>query len=121
MMAPDGRAYEIEQFPCHNAGEERTLFLIARGREGAGRCIALRPLSSNEAEEKTMAEFTLKIDGMHCGGCVRRVSQTLGAMEGVTVNEVRVGTAKVDAASQDAVDRAIAALNEDGYKAQLES
>ena len=24
-----------------------------------------------------MAEFTLKIDGMHCGACVRRVTQAL--------------------------------------------
>ena len=27
-----------------------------------------------------MAEFTLRIDGMHCGSCVRRVSQALAAV-----------------------------------------
>ena len=42
-----------------------------------------------------MAEFTLKIDGMHCGSCVRRVSQALAAAPGVAVNEVRVGRREV--------------------------
>ena len=42
-----------------------------------------------------MAEFTLRIDGMHCGACVRRVSQAL-ATEGLTVKEVRVGAARVE-------------------------
>jgi copper chaperone CopZ len=42
-----------------------------------------------------MAEFTLKIDGMHCGSCVRRVSQALAATEGMVVNEVRLGAARV--------------------------
>ena len=30
-----------------------------------------------------MSEFTLQIDGMHCGSCVRRASQALAAVEGV--------------------------------------
>ena len=42
-----------------------------------------------------MAEFTLRIDGMHCGSCVRRVSQALASTEGVVVNEVRVGAARL--------------------------
>ena len=41
-----------------------------------------------------MAEITLKIDGMHCGSCVKRVSQALVSVPGVTVNEVRVGAAR---------------------------
>jgi copper chaperone CopZ len=65
-----------------------------------------------------MKEFSLHIDGMHCGACVRRVSQALSATEGVEVKEVRVGAARL-ASKQDPppVDRAIAALAAAGYKA----
>jgi copper chaperone CopZ len=68
-----------------------------------------------------MAEFTLHIDGMHCGACVRRVSQALAAVEGVVVNEVRVGVARLTS-TQDPppADLAIAALAKAGYTAQLE-
>jgi copper chaperone CopZ len=69
-----------------------------------------------------MAEFTLRIDGMHCGSCVRRVSQALVATPGVTVKEVRVGAARLTAAEEPApVDLAIAALAKAGYPAHLES
>jgi copper chaperone CopZ len=69
-----------------------------------------------------MAEFTLRIDGMHCGSCVRRVSQVLAATPGVVVNEVRVGAARLSAAEEPApVDLAIAALAKAGYAAHLES
>jgi len=68
-----------------------------------------------------MAEFTLQIDGMHCGSCVRRVSQALASTEGVTVREVRVGAARIDSNREPApVDAAIAALAKAGYTAHLE-
>jgi copper chaperone CopZ len=69
-----------------------------------------------------MAEFTLRIDGMHCGSCIRRVSQALGSTEGVVVNEVRVGAARFTSTVDPApVDLAIAALAKAGYTARLES
>ena len=69
-----------------------------------------------------MAEFTLRIDGMHCGSCVRRVSQALAGTPGVVVNEVRVGAARLSAAEEPApVELAIAALAKAGYVAHLES
>ena len=37
------------------------------------------------------APFTLKVEGMHCGNCVRRVKAALDAVEGVTVDSVEVG------------------------------
>jgi len=65
-----------------------------------------------------MAEFTLQIDGMHCGSCVRRASQALAAVDGLTVNEVRVGAARLTAAAEPApIDAAIAALAKAGYTA----
>ena len=42
-----------------------------------------------------MAEFTLQIDGMHCGSCIRRVSQALASAEGMQVEEVRLGAARL--------------------------
>ena len=68
-----------------------------------------------------MAEFTLRIDGMHCGACVRRVSQAL-ASEGLDVKDVRVGAARI-ASDQDPapVDRALAVIQKAGYSAHLDS
>jgi copper chaperone CopZ len=65
-----------------------------------------------------MAEFTLQIDGMHCGSCVRLASQALAAVDGLTVNEVRVGAARLTSAAEPApIDLAIAALDKAGYTA----
>lgn len=68
-----------------------------------------------------MAEFTLQIDGMHCGSCVRRVSQALSQTEGLNVKEVRVGAARVESDQQGAVDRAIEAVKKAGYAAHAEA
>lgn len=68
-----------------------------------------------------MSEFTLRIDGMHCGSCVRRVSQALASVNELNVQEVRLGAARVEA--NDASTAAVAAINaleQAGYKAQLE-
>lgn len=68
-----------------------------------------------------MAEFTLRIDGMHCGACVRRVSHALES-EGLHVKEVRLGAARVES-HQDPppVDRALAVIQKAGYSAHLDS
>lgn len=65
-----------------------------------------------------MAEVTLQIDGMHCGSCVRRVSQALASTPGIEVKEVRVGAARFTSVEEPAaLDLAIAALARAGYKA----
>lgn len=65
-----------------------------------------------------MAEFKLKIDGMHCGSCVRRVTQALSGVEGVEVAEVRVGEALVNTKlDPPPVEAAVAALEKVGFKA----
>jgi copper chaperone len=68
-----------------------------------------------------MPEFTLRVEGMHCGACVRRVSQALAGTDGLRVKEVRVGAARI-ASDQDPlpVDRALAALAKAGYPAHLD-
>jgi copper chaperone len=67
-----------------------------------------------------MAEITLRIDGMHCGACVRRVSQALASAQGLAVKEVRLGAARVESDQQSAGNQAVEALAKAGYKAHLE-
>ena len=68
-----------------------------------------------------MAEFTLHIDGMHCGSCVRRANQALASIPGVTVNEVRVGAARLTSATEPApVDQAISSFAKERGTAHLE-
>jgi copper chaperone CopZ len=69
-----------------------------------------------------MPEFTLRIDGMHCGACVRRVSQALASVEGATVAEVRVGAARLTSSLDPLpTDLALAAIAKAGFTAHLES
>ncbi len=68
-----------------------------------------------------MVEFTLRIDGMHCASCIRRVTQALGSAEGIQVEEVRLGAARLNGPSTSAsIDLAIAALAKAGYTSHLE-
>ena len=68
-----------------------------------------------------MAEFTLRIDGMHCGSCVRRVSQALASVEGARRQRSSRGSGPADLRAEPApVAQAIAALAKAGYTAHLE-
>jgi copper chaperone len=68
-----------------------------------------------------MREFTLRIEGMHCGSCVRRVTQALNSTGNVEVEEVRIGAARLKSPDENpSVDTAIAALAKAGYSARLE-
>jgi copper chaperone len=68
-----------------------------------------------------MSEFTLRIENMHCGACIRRVSQALASAGGLEVKEVRVGAARI-ATTQvpPPIDAAVAALAKAGYPAHVE-
>jgi copper chaperone CopZ len=67
-----------------------------------------------------MAEITLKIDGMHCGSCIRRVTQTINGAGKFDVEEVRLGAARFKAAGDSGADAAIAALAKAGYAARVD-
>jgi copper chaperone len=71
-----------------------------------------------------MSVVALRIDGMHCGSCIRRVTQALnsaGDPGSITVEEVRLGAARFSASDGAAeVDAAIAALAKAGYSAHLD-
>jgi copper chaperone CopZ len=43
-----------------------------------------------------MNTANLKIDGMHCHACVRRVTAAIGKVEGVKSSKVEIGSAAVD-------------------------
>ena len=40
-------------------------------------------------------ELRLSIEGMHCGACVRRVTNALTNLDGVQVDSVEVGSARM--------------------------
>jgi copper chaperone len=72
-----------------------------------------------------MFEINLRIDGMHCGSCIRRVTQSLQAVPGTEVAEVRLGAARVEVPEgvgpdDNLIDSLIAGLGKAGFSAQLE-
>ena len=71
-----------------------------------------------------MSEITLSIDGMHCGSCIRRVTQAIHNAGPFTVEEVRLGAARFlapdePAASGTAADAALAALAKAGFPGRV--
>jgi copper chaperone len=67
-----------------------------------------------------MAKITLRIDGMHCGACIRRVTQSLRAVAGADVEEVRLGAARVKLADGASANALIAGLCKAGFAARVE-
>ena len=67
-----------------------------------------------------MAEINFRVDGMHCGACVRRVAQALQTVAGTEVEEVRLGAARVKGDPRNSGPM-IAALGKAGFTATLES
>jgi copper chaperone len=67
-----------------------------------------------------MAEVTLRIDGMHCGSCIRRVTQAINTAGPFEVEEVRLGAARFKSHT-DSPEAAIAALAKAGFPARQEA
>jgi copper chaperone CopZ len=66
-------------------------------------------------------EITLRIDGMHCGSCIRRVTQALQRVEGTEVEEVRLGAARVRVQDEAAAEPALlASVTRAGFSGQVE-
>ncbi|HVE78605.1 MAG TPA: cation transporter [Gemmatimonadaceae bacterium] len=63
-----------------------------------------------------MDRMTMKIDGMSCGHCVSAVTRALANLDGVQVEEVKVGAATVafdpDTTSEGRITQAI---EDEGY------
>ena len=74
------------------------------------------PPAKDVPADATWAALT--VDGMHCGGCARRIQTRLAQLDGVVGSEVDLGTHTVRVAVKKGVDaRAIAApaIDELGY------
>lgn len=67
-----------------------------------------------------MREVILRIGNMHCGACVKRVSQALEKVPGVQVGEVRVGAARVQAPDKVPASVLASAVEKAGYPAIVE-
>jgi copper chaperone len=66
--------------------------------------------------------YVLKINGMSCDHCVRRVTRALGAVPGVSVKDVVVGRAQIETSGDPAVlAHAVDALTAAGYPAEVSS
>jgi copper chaperone len=61
--------------------------------------------------------ITLKIEGMHCDACVRRVGRALQNVLGTVVEEVRIGTARVQS---EEIAPLLTAIAKAGYTAHAE-
>jgi copper chaperone len=67
-----------------------------------------------------MRELTLRVENMHCGACVRRVTQALERLNGVTVDEVRIGGARVHASDDLSETSIVSAIESAGYPVAVE-
>ena len=65
--------------------------------------------------------LTLAIEGMHCEGCVRRVTAALKGVKGVEVGSVDVGSARTTFdPNQASAEEIAAAVNRIGFSARVE-
>jgi len=68
-----------------------------------------------------MSEIVLRIDGMHCGSCVRRATQALQRVPGTEVREVQIGAARVALPeNEDNTGPLIDSLKKAGFSAHVE-
>ena len=62
----------------------------------------------------------LSIEGMHCDGCVRRVTSALNGVKGVEVDSVKVGSAQTTFdPDQASVEEILGAVNRIGFSARI--
>jgi copper chaperone len=63
----------------------------------------------------------LSIGGMHCGGCVQRVTRALEAVKGLGLNSVEVGSAELTfRPDRTNAEEIAAAVNRIGFSARIE-
>jgi copper chaperone len=68
---------------------------------------------------RTKETETLTIEGMSCGHCVRAVENALSSVEGVEVEQVAIGSARVSYdPEQVSRDELIEAVEVEGYRVQ---
>lgn len=66
-----------------------------------------------------MTHTTLKIDGMSCGHCVASVKKALEGLDGVSVEQVSIGSATIQYDPAVATpEKIVEAISEAGYSAR---
>jgi copper chaperone CopZ len=66
-----------------------------------------------------MNRLELDIEGMSCGHCVAAVSKALGALPGVSVENVRIGSAELEyRPGEVSPEQIVLAVEDAGYSAQ---
>ena len=71
----------------------------------------------------SMAAVSLRIEGMHCGACIRRVTHAIATAGPFEVDQVRIGAASFEApegTQKEAEGAAIATLAKAGFAAHPE-
>jgi copper chaperone len=64
----------------------------------------------------------LSIEGMHCGGCVRRVTAALQGVQGVNLGLVEVGSAQLTFdPGKGSAEEIAAVVNRIGFSVHIES
>ena len=63
--------------------------------------------------------ITLGISGMSCGHCVAAVTSALETVPDVRVRKVSIGSATIEVDAGASPDRAVAAVRDAGYEADL--
>lgn len=63
--------------------------------------------------------YTIAIEGMTCGHCIKAVTQALAGVPGVHVRSVALGTAEIAAPDGLTVAAAVNALSDAGYTASV--
>ena len=66
-----------------------------------------------------MATIALQIEQMHCGACVRRVTQTINSLPGTHADKVEIGSARVT--TEVSPDQITTALATAGFPAHVAS
>jgi copper chaperone len=67
-----------------------------------------------------MGEVNLRVDGMHCDACIRRVTESLQSVAGVELKEVQIGVARVRLTEGAKPDALIAGLSKAGFAVRVE-
>jgi len=68
-----------------------------------------------------MAEVSLRIDGMHCDACVRRVTKALQSVSEARVRAVQIGAAQVELPGDADAGILVDALSKAGFIARAEA
>jgi len=62
-----------------------------------------------------MALCEIRVSGMHCGSCVKRLKKALDSLANVKVHSVDVGLVEIELFAEDARERVEAAITSAGY------